>query len=359
LIEVLRHRNNRVKAHFRCFQSKAVLFFHIIADLNEKVDARMMTLLKEFVLLKLDLSKLSAKLISAQIPTTRNREERTLLLNQDDVSIYQDIEKEVQQETNEEEKEFKKSEIFDIDFIVPKINDIVRMVEMYIKAIQECYSDFQKYILKEFKTRKHINVMVQFDRYFRKFTTEYSNINRKIFSGDNIDSNIDPDKNLTVIEFKFCFLGNYFRQILSKGLTEKYHQIGGKLEQLFGQFEELQDKLKFVNCYLEKTGNRRRIKHKFKDIENCWKMVSFFYLLDSTHQKFIKNKLSLPSDVKVFNEELFDFMDMYSMTYDSNTPLILEYLEGKMSKKKDSPKECVLCLDVRNKLNFFRFLGLL
>jgi FtsZ-binding cell division protein ZapB len=355
LVEILRHKNNRVKAHFTCFQSKALLFFHIMADLNAKVDKRMQKLLKEFILLKLEIMNLEQNLKKDSMPRTRERSELMIGV---DFSEFKDLGENDLKEKLEEEHLRNKSAV-DLDIVKEMSKEIVAGIDKYIKEIEECYFGFQKEILKEFKTRKHVNVMVQIDKNFRQFTTMYSKIVRKIMKGEDIEGNIDPDANLAVLEFKFCWLGNYFRQNLSKGLTDKYHQIGGRLEEIFLKFEELQDKIKFFEGYLVESGSKRRIKHDFKDIENCWKMVSFFYLLDPPHQRFIKNKLNLPSDVKVFNEELFDFMDMYSMTYDSTTPLILEYLEGKMSTKKDSPKECILCLDVKSPYKIFlRFLAL-
>ena len=193
------------------------------------------------------------------------------------------------------------------------------------------------------------------------FLTNFSQIVRWIFEREDIFSNLDPSRNLFIIENKICEHIKIFRERLDKKIINKLYstkndiQISTKshyifLQEKFIEFEEL------ISISYPKRWNsdfKEILKERLSgDYAILQDKLILFSLLKPVFKRYMKKKLRLSSRAVVNNEDLLDFFEFIDVKYMVESPLLVGYakcLSMAPEEANGTPKLTlsIICLDVR------------
>ena len=248
------------------------------------------------------------------------------------------------------EREAKEEELMDLYNLIMKAkkvfdDDINRWQRTLYRRLEVVVrkGDYQELLIKIKKLAKTYSFI-------------FSQTMRHVKEGEDIYGNLDPFKNLFVLEHKICALMKVFREFLDKKVVFKVYALSKEVDSIITTFRQfLNDKIfKFNEIAGElfdkwpKGSNEALLKSK---LSGSYKPINFFKICSPLYRKYMKKKLGLSIKARVRNEDLVDFFEYFGIKYALESPLIVSFVKCWIYSPTNEHIQTLLCLDVSFAVN--------
>jgi hypothetical protein len=403
LVSRLRNSANRIKSYTKLFFRKSNFLLKILSDLmnnyrqeimlKRDLHSQMWLLMKPFI----DILRESQNFKEKIDPVVRNtfyRQQSMEIMVDDELSSLVDKalcnfglnknkreyrttagdEKEIELKLKNEATRKEMEHLFAM--ISYRHNGILIQLDMFqIELVIR--------IDKILDEKNFTNVIEEVSCLSKKFTTEFSNLIRKLETS-SYPYQLDAIKclakanSLTIMEFELCQKMKKFRKYLDESILSKLYEINKELETKVSEhYDYLRKNLTEFNQMGSKLFNEWNDEH-FKEVildnfvNSCFgsgfaNAINLCNLLSPLYKLFMRKQLGMLPIHRIINEDIVDFFRFYQIRFNSESMLIACYMIcGKYDAELDGERMVMLCVDVREiciflknlrqKLILFRFL---
>ena len=309
-LSCLRRSKSLLKAYIRRFKSQAAILLEILVDLIQKALFIINGLLNNYSFVKDILNAWRAlhavlekkeELGFQDLPPEQQKKHDQALTRI--IGLYHEI---LAQQTN-----FEKS------------------MQKWVKKLkQKLVNAKGKGILKD--------IIIKITELETEYLTVFSQTVRWIYDREDVYNNVDPNRNLFIIENRICSFLKAFRQNLDKKVINRLYALNAEIDEGVRKHHD----------YLKKrvVGFNELITHTFplkwtqgfmglinerlsEGVHILRDRVNMFKLLRPGYRKYMKKKLGLSSRAFVGNDDLLDFFEFLNVKYMVESPLMVGFFK--------------------------------
>jgi len=356
---ILKRKNNRVKASVYDFKGKSILISNIFDNIMAILNRSLEVILKNTVILKEKHQQLYHEIEEIDGEEEEEEEEiqtrgrgvalslvRTLQMQQmNDYQKTPDIIKR-KQGMKRVSWEFQANTASNS---LSLINESLEDSNAFILEISNIRHEISKDLPSEIVKNLFEDLIKGIQKSFQSFTSSYSNLKRRVGSKpfeEYTCIKFAKDQSPALIEFKLCCQLKIFREFLGKSVIQTSFMHGIKLEELMtARGPSMLNKADKINTYGLMILGDRFTPADLRYLEGITTMSNFFSMMNPHYKKFIKQRLRMKANVKLINEDLYDFFEYYPFKYDATSSLIKAHLSCTF-KLEDRNHKGLILIDV-------------
>lgn len=230
-------------------------------------------------------------------------------------------------------------------------NNILKTQKRFDDTIFRFHKEIHHRIESVVSKGDYRELLIKIEKYAKIYSSVFSQTMRYINEGEDIFSNLDPHKNLFVLEHKICALMKVFRECLDKKVIFKVYSFSQEVDKVISSHHQyLQKELNNFNeaggRFYKDWPTSHNNQFLISALGNEYQPINFFKICSPIYRKYMKKKLGLSLKSKVKNEDLVDFFEYFGIKYAIETPLIVNFIKCYINSPNSEPIQTLLCLDV-------------